>query len=72
MSSFSFSDFTVAGAYVSAVAAANRSGRRSAERHSEPSEAPCRPKYLSGLVRRIVTAVSERRSAALRLASRRV
>lgn len=69
MSSFHLSDFTVAGAYASAVVAASKSDRRSAELLTGPSDALNRPKDYADMVRRIVTAVFKRRSTALRLAS---
>ena len=72
MSSFNFIDFTVAGAYESAVTAAYQSDHRNAKRYTVPSEGPSRPGVLSTLIRWIATAVAERRSTALRLASRRV
>jgi hypothetical protein len=72
MSSLHISDFTFAGAYVSAVTAAHESDRRNAERHSKLSEGPSRLKPLSTLVRRIVIAIVEKRSIAFRLASPRV
>jgi hypothetical protein len=72
MSSFHISDITLAGAYTSAVTAAHQSDRRHAERHPGPSDGPRRPRYLSGLVRRVVTAIVEKRFTAFRLASRRV
>jgi hypothetical protein len=72
MSSFHISDFTIAGAYVNAVTAAHESDHRNTERHSGPSEGPSRLKSLSTLVRRIITAIGEKRSTAFRLASRRV
>jgi hypothetical protein len=71
MSSFNFSDFTVAGTYVSAIKAAHDSDRRHANRHFGPSESPSRPRFLSDLVRRILAADTERRSVDLRVSSRR-
>ena len=72
MSSFNFMDFTVAGAYESAVTAAYQSDHRNAKHHTGPSDGPRRSRVLSTLIRRVASAVAERRSTALRLASRRV
>lgn len=70
MSSLSLSDFTVAGTYVSAIAAAAESDRSNPKRHFECSEAHGRAKFLAGLIQRIATAAYGRGSAAVRLALR--
>jgi hypothetical protein len=72
MSSFHISDITLAGAYTSAVTAAHESDRQHAGRHPGSSEGPSHLKPLSALVRRIGTAIVEKRSTAFRLVSRRV
>ena len=69
MSSFNITDVTIAGAYVNAITAAQDSARRNARHHTELRQGPG---LLSRLARRIARAVSERRPATLRLATRRV
>ncbi len=72
MLSFKHMDFTVAGANESALTAACQSDYRNAKLHTGPSEGPRRAGMLSTFIRRVATAVAERRSTALRLSSRRV
>lgn len=68
MSSFNITDVTIAGAYTNAITAAEESARRNAERRSEPSEGPG---FLSRLLRRVASALSEKRPAAPCPAARR-
>ena len=72
MSSFQISNFTLAGAYVSAVTTADESDRRNTARHSGSSDGPRRLGFFTNLVRRIVTVISKSGLTALRLASRQV
>jgi hypothetical protein len=69
MSSFRISNFTLPGAYVSAVKAAEESDRRNAVRYSNPIETPARHRKLRHVVRWVATALADRRSVTLRLTS---
>jgi hypothetical protein len=72
MSTFNFSDITLAGAYANAVKAAQESDCRNAGRHLETGESRNLLKSLRTLVRRIAAAVAEKRPAASQLTSRPV
>jgi hypothetical protein len=72
MSSFNFSDITIAGAYAQATKAAQQSDNSNAEPHLEKGESHRVRKSLWTLVRRIAAAVADRRPAASQLTSRPV
>jgi hypothetical protein len=72
MSTFNFSDITLAGAYANAVKTARESDHRNAESHLETGESRSVLKSLRTLVQRIAVAVAEKRPASSQLTSRPV
>jgi hypothetical protein len=66
MSSFQISDFTLAGACVGAVKAAEVSDRLNAARDTRSSKGPRHPGFLVILVRRVMNAIVEKRSSFFR------
>jgi hypothetical protein len=69
MSRLHFTDFTITNAYVSAVTVAHECDRRNAQRDPASDEDHRRPRRLSGMVRRMAVALSERCASARRLVS---
>ena len=72
MSSLNFIDFTIAGAYMGAIKAADKYNWRGAIHHADADEPPARLGYLPHLIRRIIVALVDRRLATLRPTSRQV
>ncbi len=72
MSTFNISDIHYAGAYSNAVAAAEDSDRRNADRHIESGEGRHFTGFLTTLARRIAAAIAENRRTISPLTSRPV